>query len=87
VLVESRSTGGDLFGTTDDFVRVSFEAPPDASGAGELVGKLALIRIDQAGTGGVRGTFERAVDWREADPRRTSWPAMADISGTGNGAT
>jgi threonylcarbamoyladenosine tRNA methylthiotransferase MtaB len=87
VLVESRSAGGELNGTTDDFVRVSFEPPPDASGAEELVGNLALVRVDQARTSGVRGTFERAVDWGEADPRRTSWPAVARISGTGNGAT
>jgi threonylcarbamoyladenosine tRNA methylthiotransferase MtaB len=69
VLVESRSDGGDLSGNTDDFVRVSFPAPAPQAGAG-VVGSLALVRVAEADQSGVRGSFERAVPWEEADPRR-----------------
>jgi hypothetical protein len=56
-----------MTGTTDDFVRVSFPAPPDAP---RLVANLGLVRVEEAGRSGVSGTFERAVAWEEADPRR-----------------
>jgi threonylcarbamoyladenosine tRNA methylthiotransferase MtaB len=81
VLVESRSDGGVLNGSTDDFVRVSFEAL-GAPSPEELVGNLALVRVEEARLSGVRGTFERAVGWGEADPRRTVWPDVTQISGS-----
>ena len=67
VLVESRSDGGTMVGTTDDFVRVSFPAPVEGA---RLVGNLALVRVTEAGQSGVAGAFQRAVAWEEADPRR-----------------
>jgi threonylcarbamoyladenosine tRNA methylthiotransferase MtaB len=67
VLVESRSDRGLLNGTTDDFVRVSFEAPPVAEA---LIGNLALVRVEEATPSGVRGRFETAVGWEEANPRQ-----------------
>lgn len=66
VLVESRSANGELHGNTDDFVRVSFET---STAADELVGRLVLVRVEEARLSGVRGTFERAVEWGEGKPR------------------
>lgn len=65
VLVETCSTSGICVGHTDNFLKVTFPGSP------ALTDRLALVGGRGAGIDSISGELVRAVEWQDAQPRRT----------------